>query len=296
MAKIKPSPFIGEASGKLGSIVFSRNNAGPYIRNYVIPVNHRSIAQQAIRGRFAQAAALWSTLSNEQKQAWNDYATNPTRFNPIRKMNYGGIKGQQAFISHYVETMDIIAKAPSLQVVTSTPPGLGQTALATSYPTNPPAVPVDGTIKGAPIEIIPMGPITVSTTSNTISGMFQVNIVAPPGGATGPAEVPIMPNEILKDGHENNITFGFYISDPKKNYPNYAKKMTKKIFQTPLITNPTSNPINVQNFQLSFSFDNSVRGYYQFPNNNLVDVTCFMLSDIGHGKLLNTFTIEVIQV
>jgi hypothetical protein len=96
MAIIKGN-LIGELSGKLGGQVFSRNRAGAYIRQYVIPVNPNTIAQQNARSRFSSAAGGYHTLSDTQKAHWQEYAN--SIFSPLDEPNTGQFSGFNAWTS-----------------------------------------------------------------------------------------------------------------------------------------------------------------------------------------------------
>ena len=69
--------LIAQASGSVAGNTFSRNRGGQYIRNRATPINPNTAQQIAVRSAFADLANLWSgTLSQGQRDAWNDYAAN----------------------------------------------------------------------------------------------------------------------------------------------------------------------------------------------------------------------------
>lgn len=71
----------GQASGKVGGVVFSRNKGGSYIRNRTKPTNKNSQRQQERRAAFAEASQLWATqATNDQRLGWDSWATS----NPIK--------------------------------------------------------------------------------------------------------------------------------------------------------------------------------------------------------------------
>lgn len=73
-ALIKFSAVVGDARGKQGGLVFSRNSAGAYVRAKVTPVNPRTALQSAARGLFASISTAWKSLSQGQKQSFIDNA------------------------------------------------------------------------------------------------------------------------------------------------------------------------------------------------------------------------------
>lgn len=71
MAKIKFGMMMTDARGKLGGQVFSKNRSGAYVRTKVTPVNPQTTAQQANRSLLGTLSALWSALTEAQRDAWN---------------------------------------------------------------------------------------------------------------------------------------------------------------------------------------------------------------------------------
>lgn len=282
--KIKASPLIGEGSGKLGSVVFSRNAAGPYVRVWVMPVNHRSTAQVNHRQVFSAGTALWSTLTDEEKTEWNNYAKDPVRFSPLYKMNTGGINGLNAYVAHYVEC----SKGNSLKSLTtgivSTPVGLALDNTTIFQVENiPPTSPVDGTLFGIPI--------TTSVGVSYSDGVYTITLnITPAGGSTAPIVVP--PNAVLVDGHGNMITFGVYFSSTKKNKPNYSKKMVWKVMNTPRIKNNTSNELQITSIQITGTFSPSANFTFP-PEGSTIDVTTAMITTMGQVRKLGQTTTSI---
>lgn len=71
MAKIQFSAIVGDARGKFGNAIFSRNRSANYIREFERPTNPRTAAQQAVRTAFGLAASAWRTLTQSQREGWN---------------------------------------------------------------------------------------------------------------------------------------------------------------------------------------------------------------------------------
>lgn len=277
--KITTSPLLGEARGKLGSVVFSRNSAGAYVRVFVVPVNHRSTKQVNHRQAFSIGSAMWCTLTDQQKVEWHNYAKDPVRFTPVYAMNTGGISGQNAYIAHWLECFHGNNLQGNVTAVNSTPVGLSHKSTTLVVPSDPPALPVDGTIFGKPINF------TCTITSGT---MYTITTtITPVGGATNPITVP--GNTTIKDGHGNNITFALYISSSKKNRPNYSKKLAKKIVSTGQIENNTPNPINVTSFAIVAQYNPA--NNFNFPQpGEFVDVTLAMVTIGGQVRKVGQFT------
>lgn len=109
MARIVGGSPMGELSGKMGGFVFSRNKSGPYIRQYVVPVNPNTLAQIGSRANFGTAAAAWHNLTNIQKMAWQSYAT--TTFRPFQGENVGQYSGFNAFVSMFAVVAQAVSKS-----------------------------------------------------------------------------------------------------------------------------------------------------------------------------------------
>lgn len=84
MAIYQIGPPTGEMRGSIGGWVFSRNSSGPYIRNRGIPVDPNTPLQQYRRAAFQEVAAAWTaTLGSQNRQAWNDWASQVSWLNPL---------------------------------------------------------------------------------------------------------------------------------------------------------------------------------------------------------------------
>lgn len=72
MAKF--TPILGQLSGKLEGMVFSRNKSGFYIRGNSKPIDPKTAAQLNVRANFASVATAWHNLTDSNKQAWNTFS------------------------------------------------------------------------------------------------------------------------------------------------------------------------------------------------------------------------------
>lgn len=62
---------MSEMSGKLNGSVIARGKNYTTVRNRVIPVNVQSATQTQVRQIFATISKNWSSLSESQREAWN---------------------------------------------------------------------------------------------------------------------------------------------------------------------------------------------------------------------------------
>lgn len=75
MALIGYSGFgVNNAAGKAANFVYSRNTAGPYVKELVPPSQPDTIYQQYWKAAFASVKADWATLTMAQQLQWNQVA------------------------------------------------------------------------------------------------------------------------------------------------------------------------------------------------------------------------------
>ena len=97
MSKIILGPLISEIRGKTGSIVFSKNRSGNYIRRKTSPVQPNSTRQNDIRQRFSSYASYFKTaLLPARRSAWSEWASNSPFSNTLGQKIY--LSGINAFI------------------------------------------------------------------------------------------------------------------------------------------------------------------------------------------------------
>jgi len=77
MAIVKLGATVVGIRGTVGGITYSANGAGPYCKLWARGANPRSEKQGAVRGRLGQMPELWRSISQSQKDDWNDYAAEP---------------------------------------------------------------------------------------------------------------------------------------------------------------------------------------------------------------------------
>ena len=91
MALIQVGGGVSVISGKIGGWVFARGPSGPYIRNFVIPIDPNSARQQVVRFAVAQLSTRWTeVLTDAQRAAWATYAGNvqlPNRLGAMRNIS-----------------------------------------------------------------------------------------------------------------------------------------------------------------------------------------------------------------
>lgn len=96
MAKVLLGPMVGQASGKIGGMVFSRNRGGTYIRRRAHPTTNTSQWAEAAKSAFALVSGAWEDLDAAERQAFTIWAAN----NPIvdRLGNKITLDGHAAYV------------------------------------------------------------------------------------------------------------------------------------------------------------------------------------------------------
>lgn len=111
MASVQFGGGVTEIRGSIAGNVFSRNAGGAYLRARTTPINPATNRQAAVRDALAEAAQAWNlTLTNAQREAWNDYAAVVPWQNRL---------GQQIFLSGqnmYVRSNALILRAGATRV------------------------------------------------------------------------------------------------------------------------------------------------------------------------------------
>lgn len=118
-------PTIGEMSGKLGSLVYSHNKGGYYVRLKGSPTNPNSTRQQESRGWLAQLSAAWAGLTDEQRSAWDSWAQENPLTDPLGQSYFR--TGHQCFVGLNTRLLD----AGLTQ--TNTPPAQGVPVTLTTF-------------------------------------------------------------------------------------------------------------------------------------------------------------------
>lgn len=94
MPIIKLSETITGIRGTIAGVTYSANRSGPYCKKWAHGTNPRTLEQSIMRGFPAAAAPIWNALSDEQREAWDDFALTPN------ELDYNSL-GEQYFLSGY---------------------------------------------------------------------------------------------------------------------------------------------------------------------------------------------------
>lgn len=85
MAIFNPGMIVGQISGKVAGVVFTRNRGGSVVRNGAVPVKVTTEKALAYKGYLAAASQAWVALTAAQRQSWGTFASGKTVTNRLGK-------------------------------------------------------------------------------------------------------------------------------------------------------------------------------------------------------------------
>lgn len=112
MAKF--TPFLGNISGKLKSVVFAYNKSGSYIRSWRASTKPFSSSQVNAQALFGQAVTSWHNLTDALKGAWNNYAT--TIFHAKHPVSGTAYSGYNSFVSLKTQADNLASKISNFSI------------------------------------------------------------------------------------------------------------------------------------------------------------------------------------
>jgi len=84
MALVKYGGGVVAMSGSIAGNTFAKNRSGNYVRARTKPVNPQSSFQTDVRSQLAALVTRWTeTLTAAQRAAWDAYAANVSKTNPL---------------------------------------------------------------------------------------------------------------------------------------------------------------------------------------------------------------------
>ena len=204
MAKIVGGSPLGTLSGKMGGLVFAHNKSGPYVRQYVVPVNPNTNAQLRARSSFGTAVGSFHSLSPAEKGHWQAFAQ--TSFNPKDAINVG----QFSSINAYTALRTAVIQGNKLN---ETPTVLKNGVALVTQPSftppvfndNPPVFTVQPNLKEFTTgNAITIGNMRASVNSN---GSFELEMDVNPGLTGAPTLAG------FKDAVDHNIGIAVFMSN-----------------------------------------------------------------------------------
>lgn len=278
--------FMNEIlSGKIGGKVYARNGSGFYCRQYVVPVNTSTPAQQAARASWASSATSWHTLTDAQKGTWNDFAQQ--YFNPKIAQNIGQFNGFQAYCS----LKSIVAQADRMGrtgTFTALPTGtLTQTVEAYVTPNNAPASALQGVVSngsGAPASPVTLTSVTVNEDG---SYEFTADFLNTPSGGLGQGN--------LESPDGSKLGIAVYISNSKTQAQTVPKnKYNQVLGYTPIGDFATTGLTGKTGFTFASTNNLDPAEYHQFPQaGQYVRATGYLIAQDGRLCPLNSLDVVV---
>lgn len=127
MAKTLLGGVVGQISGSVGGMTYSRNRYGTYLRRRAHPTRSESVYAMGAKGRLGTISRAWSARTDAERAAWYTWASN----NPVTdKMGQKqALAGNAAYMM--INGRLFAAGAPLLTVppVGYAPPGLAELTL-----------------------------------------------------------------------------------------------------------------------------------------------------------------------
>ena len=114
--KLKFGAIVVAGSGKIGGHVASKNKAGAYLRTKVTPSNPRTTYQTNVRERLAGLSQGWRSLTDAQRNSWNNAVANFKRSNV-----FGDIKIPSGFNLYQRINNNILTIGGTILTVPPTP-------------------------------------------------------------------------------------------------------------------------------------------------------------------------------
>lgn len=111
---VKLGPIIGDASGRLGTVIASRNRGGAYLRNGTKPLVSTTSYALAAKALLTSLSQDWQGLTAAQRASWSAWAESHPVINRLGESR--NLTGSQA----YVQINSIISNASG--TVVSVPP------------------------------------------------------------------------------------------------------------------------------------------------------------------------------
>lgn len=275
MARIIGGSMIGELSGKLGGNVFARNKAGAYIRQYVIPVDPKSIAQMNARNSFGASSSGYHNLTDIEKAEWQSFATN--FYLPKNRPNTGQFSGFNAYTSLAnvvntanrlnIESLSWSADANPIAVTAS-----NQFILSSRTP----GAQLQANMLSSMSELITLH-LSESSQVHT-NGSFSISLVL--GGINSP--IPSSPTLPFQDGAGNEIGFAFYMSNPVQQESMFISNPELYCLGfTPGIANTTTDLSAINTLTINGKAVD-VAKYQSFPSqDNWVRLTGYIVGETG---------------
>lgn len=278
---------LGQLSGKLGGMVFSRNAGGAYVRAGVKGINPSTIAQVQARNAFGSVSTLFRGLTSAEKTQWQEFADN--YYSPRSGGNVGQFSAYNAFIA-LRSTVQQSLRLASVGVIT----------------VNSPAVTVTQDNEGfTPMPESPLALTLLPGISNGFGDSLLLTLTSAVIKSNASGSVTMQVGDGLGvqvpgnfDINGNMLGYAIYISNgnPSDNM-SYNNELAKCLgFITPWTSIEAGSELNaLKTITAAFPANDTIGRYKRFP---LIDeyclVTVFVMNKYGMFSKLGTIETQVV--
>lgn len=273
MAKIINSS-IGQLSGKMGGMVFSRNKGGAYVRAGVTGINPQTIGQLQARNAFGAVSTLFRGLSSAEKTFWQEWADN--YYSPRGGGNVGQFSGYNAFIAlrSAVQQSVRLGRVGVLSVDGILPAGGTTTLEFTPMPETPIATTLLPAVKTTAGD---SALLTLVDANVSVNGDTKIFLSVS-------EDTPLALDNIV-DINGNELGFAVYISNgnPSDNMSYNNPEAHCLGFAYPIVvTDPSSDLAAVNQLAVYINWGSNLGRYKRFPLlNEYVVVTAYVINKYG---------------
>lgn len=211
MGKVKFSLAVSEIRNKVGSVVYSRNRYGNYVRDYVIPTDPESGAQLEQRSKFRNCMETWATLTESQRSQWNALATQ-LRGTDIFGNQYSRL-GMQLFVQLNIERLVAIEDITLNPPVLTNIPKLGQLSISASWYSGSLIVNLIGGTLTANQSVVITCSAPASTTKNQFANERPILLVVEDATDLPVDIYPELSAKFGTPGWEVRYSIGVYVID-----------------------------------------------------------------------------------
>lgn len=167
------NPTIGTFSGKVGGLIYSFNNGGFYVRNYVPQTWAGTAAQVNAKNNFSQNQIFWSSLSDSQKAQWQSFADSLfSSLAPKKGLKLTGRNAASA-LNCTILSCNQMTRVNTLQFGSTT---IMHTTHAYASNTTPPNYRLDGTLQDHLGNSLNLSFSSISVTATgLVTAVFTIN-------------------------------------------------------------------------------------------------------------------------
>jgi hypothetical protein len=282
MARV--TSLIGNFSGKMAGMVFANNKGGAYVRQFKMPTNPKSTAQNRVRAAFANGTNFWKGLTSAQQAAYNNFALHMYKpRKPKLGVTYSGFNAVCALLTA-AATGQGLARATTIKIGSA---AITFTAGSYAGQSHAPSYSLSSQISTA--ASLPIN-LTFASAVFTAAGILTVHLTADQTMSTCPL--------IVNPGASETCGFVFFMSNGFSNSNQFVQNPALHcIGATPPMSGLTGTPAGtLTDLNINFAtadLNVSARKLWVVAG-NLVRISCYIMSGSGQaayiGEVQTTIT------